>query len=124
MHKSFGQRLAELRKDRKLTQLELSTAVGIPTQNYRLYENDRISPKAYTLLRLCCVMGLDPLIFSQCTFKGNEESPIAGLNQSKTFLRRANGEMSLKGINKLNKRKLQRLAGVRKIRKIRATRAL
>lgn len=107
-----------------MTQLEMAAAIGIPPQNYRLYENDKFAPKSYAFLRLCVVLQVDPLIFAGCTFRGNDLPPIEGIKVSRMMEGRIAGTTTMKGLNRPNKRKLMRLAGTRKVDKLRELRRL
>lgn len=98
---TFGRKLAEIRKSKGLTQLQISSAIGIPLQNYVLYENDKYYPKAFTLLRLSVVLQLDPLIFAEYEFIGSG-CPMKGAKVSRSLLKRIYGEISIRGIKRIN----------------------
>lgn len=108
MQITFGKKLLQIRKKRGLTQLQMATAIGVPEQNYRLYEHDRCLPKINVLLKIAIALQIDPLVFAECQFKG-QGCPLEQTKQycSKTMLKRIYGELRLKGIHRVVSRTVE-----------------
>lgn len=48
----FGRRLREVRKSKKLTQIELANMLGISQKSYSHWENNKTFPNFETLIKL------------------------------------------------------------------------
>ena len=57
-HESFGERLARLRKERGITQVELAERVGLGQPNISDYERGRFQPSAPLILKLVEILGV------------------------------------------------------------------
>lgn len=60
----FGSRLRKLRKERKMTQIELADRLGISASYLNLLENNRRNITASLLLHISRILKVDPLVFS------------------------------------------------------------
>lgn len=55
----FSKRLKELRKEKGLTQVELSRMLGLTQQSYLRYELNKGEPSLETLSLLCQILDID-----------------------------------------------------------------
>jgi transcriptional regulator with XRE-family HTH domain len=58
VHESFGERLARLRKERGITQVELAEKVGLAQPNISDYERGRFQPSAPLIIKLVAILGV------------------------------------------------------------------
>ena len=56
---SIGERISELRKKQKISQVQLAKALGVSRQAVSKWENDQTSPDTINLIRLADVLGTD-----------------------------------------------------------------
>lgn len=56
---SIGERISELRKKQKISQVQLAKALDVSRQAVSKWENDQTSPDTINLIRLADVLGTD-----------------------------------------------------------------
>lgn len=94
----LGNRLARLRLDRNLTQIQLANEAGISKNTVQRLESGAVAAQLSALLRVCRVLGLmenfDSLIPEPAP------SPIAQLKLQGRKRRRATGRKAAAGVSK------------------------
>jgi len=82
--KALGQRIAHLRKDRGLTQVQLATQLGVIQQTLSHYESGRLRVPLVQLPRLADIFGLslDELLTGQpATHQPGKRGPVSRVQQ-------------------------------------------
>ena len=51
---TFGERLAELRKEKGFTQKHVANSISVAQSNYARYESDAVEPRYEKLIKLSC----------------------------------------------------------------------
>lgn len=73
----FPSRLRKLRKDKKKTQRELATSLGLTEGAYRAYESGRATPTPRQLEIICSVFGVTLSdLFSGVTIQNDEDFAV------------------------------------------------
>lgn len=73
----FGSRMREKRRERKMTQEQLSEAVGISVTYCRSIEKGKYTPSWRIWLRICGQLGLDPNDFRDVCLSRTTDSSAA-----------------------------------------------
>lgn len=74
MRISFGQKLKQLRLDKKLSREQLQDASGVNARAIRTYEDEKRSPSAENLFKLSESLGVDCSAFKGCVFEYDKQT--------------------------------------------------
>lgn len=80
---SIGERIIELRKQRNMSQADLSRAMDVSRQAVSKWENDQSSPDTIKLIQLADVLDTDVEYLATGRISANEQPPIV-INMVKT----------------------------------------
>ncbi len=114
MNQTFGEKLKELRKAKKLSQRELADKVNVDFSYISKVENDRLSPPAAdTVVKICDILEIESNILLALTGKipSDTKQMLSSSMEAQNFIKHAQ-EMSLtetewqkmtKGLKRLRK---------------------
>ena len=97
MNQTFGERLRELRKAKKLSQRELADRVGVDFSYISKVENDRLPPPAGdTIVKICGILEVESNTLLALTGKipSNTKQMLSSSVEAQKFIKHAQ-EMSL-----------------------------
>ena len=71
----MGKRIAELRRRKGLTQVQLAYSIGMEKSNYNVIEKGKSNPQFLTLIKICDALECQPKDFFDFTINNFLDSP-------------------------------------------------
>lgn len=71
----MGKRIAELRKRKGLTQVQLAYSIGMEKSNYNVIEKGKSNPQFLTLIKICDALECQPKDFFDFAINNFLDSP-------------------------------------------------